>query len=146
MTPLTIGDRLISLELLDLNEQIHDLKEYLGNHLLISFWSMRCFSCMKAAKDLKVLHETLSDKLTIVGINMDTQKGLWEQGTSRDAIAWPNLSDLKGFSDGAGKEFGITGYPAYVLVNVEGIIVDRWMGYKPGRIEEKVKAQLNNPT
>jgi hypothetical protein len=73
---------------------------------------------------------------------MDTEKSMWEQGTRRDAITWQNLSDGQGVGGEIGINYGIAGYPAYVLINPEGIVIDRWMGYKPGRFDEKMNEHL----
>ncbi|MFW5656542.1 MAG: TlpA family protein disulfide reductase [Bacteroidota bacterium] len=137
-----VGDRISDNTLYDLEDKEHNLKDFTGTYLLLEFWSVTCMVCMKVSKELKDIHEKYQNKVNIIGLNMDTQKSLWEQGTARDGIRWTNLSDGQGSSAGIGNEYGVFSYPAFVLVNPEGIIVDRWMGYKPGRIEEKIKEHL----
>lgn len=143
MATPTIGDHITDFVLLDRNGEKHKLSEYNNKFMLLGFWSVTCMVCMKAAQDLKKLHESHGDKLNIVSINMDIDEARWEQGTQRDKPEWPNLSDGMGYSAGVGKEYGIVSYPAYVLVNNEGIIIDRWMGFKPGKFEEKMEEHLN---
>lgn len=138
----TIGEKLIDCKLLDLEGGEHRLSEYTGKYLLISFWSMTCMICMKAAQDLKKIYSKYDGQLTVVSINMDTAKSAWEQGTGRDGIAWANLSDGQGTAGGAGAAYGVVSYPAYVLFSPDGVIVDRWMGYKSGRFEEKMQEHL----
>ncbi len=142
MTVLSVGDNMVDSNLFDLDEVKHSLSDYNDKYILMSFWSMTCLVCMKAAKDIKIIHEKYADKLNVIAVNMDTSKSMWEQGTRRDNISWINLSDGAGFSGGVGLQYGITGYPAYVLINTDGKIVDRWMGYKPGRFEEKLALHL----
>ena len=142
MASLSSGEKMIDSTLLDMDGEEHKLSSFNDKYILLSFWSMTCLICMKAAKDLKKIHESYKPKLNIVGINMDTEKSMWEQGTKRDAITWINLSDGKGVSDGVGLDYGIAGFPAYVLIDSNGIIIDRWMGYKPGRFEEKMNIHL----
>ncbi len=134
----TIGDPIINASLYDIHGKQTDLSEYTGKYLLLSFWSLTCMICMKAASGLKKIHEQYGDRLNIVSINMDTEKSMWEQGSVRDGIIWTNLSDGKGPFDGVGKIYGTVSYPSYVLINKDGIIIDRWMGYRPGRFEEKL--------
>lgn len=138
----SIGDKIADADLLDLNGNETKLSEYNDKHVLLSFWSLTCMICMKASGELSKLHEQYKDKLNIVSINMDIDKTMWEKGTNRDSIIWTNLSDGKGVFSGVGKLYRIVSYPSYVLINTEGIIIDRWMGYKPGRFEEKMKNHL----
>ncbi len=138
----TIGDRMTDADLFDLNAKKYSLSELCDTYLLLSFWSMTCMVCMKAARDLKVVEQEYRDRVRIVSINMDTALSMWQQGTERDGITWYNLSDGQGSSGGVGKTYGVMSFPAYVLFNPEGIIIDRWMGYKPGRFTEKMQEHL----
>jgi peroxiredoxin len=138
MTIPNVGSPMIDFNLSGLEGDGHKLEDFKGKYMLLEFWSLTCFSCMKAANVLKKMQETYHDKLHIIGLNMDTEHSMWEQGSRRDGITWHNLSDGKGTDDGIGLAYGIVGFPAYVMINPEGIIVDRWMGFKEGRLEEKV--------
>ena len=139
----TIGDHITDAILVDRKGEEHKLSDYNNKYMLLSFWSVTCMVCMKAARELKKLNDNYSDKLNVVSINMDTDEARWEQGTQRDNVTWANLSDGMGYAAGVGKEYGIVSYPAYVLINADGVIVDRWMGYKPGRFEEKINMHLS---
>ena len=134
----TIGDQMIDAALFDLDGNKHKLTEYNNKPVLLSFWSVTCLICMKAARELNKLYKTYGDTISIVSVNLDTDKARWEAGTSRDTIEWANLSDGLGYAAGIGKDYGIVSYPAYVLFNENGKIIDRWMGFKPGRFEEKM--------
>ncbi|NJM15766.1 MAG: TlpA family protein disulfide reductase [Chloroflexia bacterium] len=138
----TTGDNMVDAVLYGLDGREYRLSSFKGKYVLAHFWSMRCLVCMSAARELKIIHEKYNDRLNLVSINMDTEKSLWEQGTRRDAIVWANLSDGLGFSEGVGNAYGIVGYPAYVFFNSKGAIIDRWMGFKPGRFEEKINAYM----
>ena len=140
----TIGDHITDAVLRDRSGAEHKLSDFNDKPMLISFWSVTCLICMKAARDLKKLHENYVEKLNIISVNMDTDDARWEAGTQRDNISWANLSDSLGYSAGIGKEYGIVSYPAYVLINDEGIIIDRWMGYKLGRFEEKMEEHFGD--
>lgn len=137
-----VGEPLVDASLEDLNGKPVKLSEFKGKYLLLEFWSLTCFSCMNTAKELQPLHNDVKDKVEFIGINMDTEKSMWEQGTNRDGIVWTNLSDGLGSDGGIGQAYGVIGYPAFVLVDPEGIIIDRWMGFKPGRTAEKIKQVL----
>ena len=87
---------------------------------------------------LRELNSNYNENLTVVGINMETNKEMWEQGTKRDSITWINLSDGKGTFAGASVIYGINGFPTYILINPEGVIVDRWMGFEKGIFKKKL--------
>ncbi len=137
-----VGDKMINSALSDLEGKQLQLADLNDKYIFLEFWSMTCMLCMKAAKELKVIHEKYSNKLNVVGINMDTEKSMWEQGSKRDGIVWFNMSGGKGIDDGIGSDYGTAGFPAYVLINTQGTIIDRWMGYKEGKIEAKVLEHL----
>ncbi len=142
MSTPSVGEKMINTTLFDLEGKEHELNSFLGKHILIDFWSMTCFPCMNAARELKVIMEKYKNRLHVIGINMDTERALWEQGTKRDGITWANLSDGQGSEGGIGSIYGVFGYPAYMLISPEGIILDKWMGFKPGRFEDKIKEHV----
>lgn len=141
-TPPQIGESIIEVELFDLNGKLHSLRDYHEKYVLLDFWSMACYPCILAAPELRELNEKYSDRITIIGVNLDTKLELWREATKRDSITWINLSDGKGTFAGAGVAYGINGLPTYILIDPQGTILDRWTGFKEGLFEEKLKPFL----
>jgi peroxiredoxin len=137
-----IGDQIESTTLNDLQGNSYELSDLFSNYTLLHFWSMTCMTCMRSAGELQKAKDKYEGKVQFVSVNMDTNKSFWHQGAKRDGISWLNLNDGKGVQGGIGKSLGIMAYPAYILLNEEGKIVDRWMGFKEGKIDQKIKENI----
>lgn len=141
--PLAEGERLIDASMPDTAGIVHRLSDYLGKYLLIDFWSYGCGACHMSIPEMRQLSENLSDRITFVSINVDSDLKYWKF-YSRD-ITWPNLSDGKGMRGGLAARYGIEGCPCYLLFDPERVLIDRWLGSGKGslkkRIEEHIRMQ-----
>jgi thiol-disulfide isomerase/thioredoxin len=135
------GELMVDTILKDLNGKNHMLKDYKGKYLLLDFWSVGCGPCMMAIPELKQLDSTAKDKLLVVSISMDTKKEIWERISLSQKISWLNLSDGKGMT-GIAARYGVNGIPHYVVISPEGIVLNSWVGYSEGLLQEKLKPYL----
>lgn len=135
------GEPMVDTILKDLNGKNHMLKDYKGKYLLLDFWSVGCGPCMMAIPELKQLDSTAKDKLLVVSISMDTKKEIWERISLSQKISWLNLSDGKGMT-GIAARYGVNGIPHYVVISPEGIVLNSWVGYSEGLLQEKLKPYL----
>ncbi len=142
-TPPKAGDKFVDFKSFDLNNNSHQLSEYLGKYILMDFWSIGCYPCILSIPELHKLSIEYKDELTIVGLNMETKKKFWIEQSKKDSVSWVNLSDGKGTFGGASFLYGINGFPTYILISPEGIIVERWMGYRQGLIDEKLSKYID---
>jgi thiol-disulfide isomerase/thioredoxin len=133
-----IGKKFVNATLFDLQDNKHELKDYLGKYLLLDFWTLGCTHCRRAHPELKDLQTKFEKDLQVIGINVDINKRLWEEATIRDSISWVNLSDGKGTYSGVYGKYGGKSLPTFILINPEGKIIDRWEGFKNGIFEEKL--------
>jgi len=138
-----IGNKMINIDAYDISGKKHSLADYKGKYILLDFWSMACRPCAMAVPELRELNTTFSNSLTIVGFNMETNKKMWLKGTERDSITWVNLSDGKGIFAGASSAYGVKGFPTYILINPDGVIVERWMGFRKGILNDKLKKYMD---
>lgn len=141
--PINVGDKFTDLYVFDLKGQSHHVSDFNDKFILLDFWSMACYPCILAAPEMREVTEKYRNELNIIGLNLDTRKSLWEEATKRDSITWINLSDGKGVFGGAYHTYGINGFPTYILINPQGIIVERWMGYETGIFKNKLSKYLN---
>jgi len=141
--PINVGDKYIDLYAYDLKGQSHHVSDFNDKFILLDFWSIGCYPCILAAPEMREVTEKYKKELNIIGINLDTRKNLWEDATKRDSITWINLSDGKGVFGGAYHVYGINGFPTYILINPQGIIVERWMGYENGIFNNKLSKYLS---
>ncbi len=137
-----IGDKFVNFKAFDIHNKPHHLADFTGKYILLDFWSSGCYPCIMSIPELRRISESYKKVLTVISVNSDTQKKFWLSATKRDTITWINLSDGKGTFGGANFLYGINGFPTYALINPEGFIIDKWMGYGQGSIEEKLTGYL----
>lgn len=128
-TVVKIGDAMADTPLLDTQMITHKLTEYVGKgkYLLLDFGFINCGACIEAIPETKILHDSLVNKLTIVGINVD-ETAYWKSKLKEKQLSWVNLNDYKGRS-GLASRYGVKGYPYYVIISPNGIVLGTWMGY-----------------
>ena len=61
--------------------------------------------------------------LEIVGVSLDQRKADWTAAVEELHMAWPQMSDLKGWNSKAVALYGIQGIPFSVLINQQSEIV-----------------------
>jgi len=138
------GDKMIDFTAHDTAGVEYSLSDFKGEYILLDFWSFGCGSCIRAIPEMKELNTQNKDVLTIIGVNMAANEKQWRKASKRDSIPWVNLSDGKGTIAGISSVYGIEGFPTYILINPEGIIVEKWMGYWKGVFEKRLTNTMNS--
>lgn len=141
--PPSIGEKYVDFSAKDLQGRSHMLSDYAGKYILLDFGMLACHACMLAAPETRILSEKYQNELNVIGINLDTRKELWENATKRDSITWINLSDGKGTFGKIFSIYGIGGFPTYILIDPQGIIIDRWIGYEKGIFNKKLSKYID---
>lgn len=60
----------------------------------------------------------------------------------KHSINWINLSDGKGTFAGISADYGIKGFPTYILINPKGVIVEKWTGFGTNTFKEKLENHI----
>lgn len=93
---------------------------------VLDFWASWCGPCRAEMPTMVKMHADLKDKgLGIVGISLDNDHDKWAAATKQLGIAWPQLSDLKGWGNGLAKLFAVNGIPYTVVIDQQGKIVKK---------------------
>ena len=111
----------------DLQGNEHHIAEHKGKYILLDFWSSGCGPCILAFPEMKKVYEKYQDRLTIVSMSTDTDSR-WRKASEEHDITWSNWNEGKG-TGGLYAHYRIMGIPYYVLINPEGKIEKRMMGY-----------------
>ncbi len=123
-----VGSRFIDIEEPDTDGNIHKLSEYVGTGkwVLIDFWASWCGPCRAEMPNVVEAYNKYRSKgFDIVGLSFDSDKEAWVKAISDLGMPWHHLSDLQGWSSLAASTYSIHSIPSSLLVNPEGVVVDR---------------------
>lgn len=125
-----VGDRYADIPVTDLSGTARRLSDYAGRgkYVLLDFWSGGCKGCLAAFPKLKELHKAYGEQLVIVGINYDTDKGIWKKAAEKWELPWAQISDGMGFSGPMNASYRVTVEPTYILIAPDGKVAGRWDG------------------
>lgn len=132
------GDAFFDFEAFDQFGVKHRLSDFKENFILIDFTKEYCEPCELAIKELKILNEKYRNKLKIISFTGEKSKEFWKKGILRNNINWLCMWDGCGVSGNAILKYGIFGFPNFVLINPDGIIVKIVEGYSPGILEPEI--------
>jgi cytochrome c biogenesis protein CcmG/thiol:disulfide interchange protein DsbE len=125
------------------NIQISEL--YKEGPVLINFWALWCEPCKVEMRSLKLLYDKYKDKgFTILGINQDSPKSVSKVRSyiSSQKIKFPVAIDPNGQLL---QKFNGQSIPYSLLINEEGKIVYKNVGYLPGdeiKLEKEIQKLL----
>ena len=119
-----------------------DFKQYKGKLVLVDFWATWCPPCRRSIPHLAELHKKYSNRgFEVVGISLD-QTGRESVANFAREYAIP-YTILMG-SQAVAQNWDIgSGIPVAILVNREGAVVEKIVGYKDANFwEQKIAKYL----
>ena len=128
-------------KLQDLNGKTVKLSDFKGKPVLLDFWATWCPPCRAAIPGLEKLHKNYSGKgLVVLSISLD--EGDWDSVKSFAAEHGITYPVLKGTED-VSSQFQVRTIPMLVIINKEGKIVKRYLGYgDDDELEKDIKTVL----
>jgi thiol-disulfide isomerase/thioredoxin len=104
---------------------LDDLK---GRTILVDVWGSWCGPCKMSTPAIVRLHKKYGEQgVVFLGIAKDREKD-FNGYIDNHHLDWPQLLDT---SNTVLRQFGITGYPTFIIIDGEGIIRGRRMGWGP---------------
>ena len=118
------------------------LAEVLGEGpVLLNFWATWCKPCKKEIPHLVALQKEFGDRgFTVVGISLDDKNSMSrvKPTVKKLKINYPVVLDpTKSYA----KRVGASTLPTNVILNKEGEVVERVIGFRPG-MEKELRAQV----
>ena len=119
-----------------------DLK---GKYVLIDFWASWCVPCRRSFPHMREVYKKYkSDKFEIYSVSIDEDKSAWLKAVKEENNPWLQSLDTKNISQ---KGFAVTGVPSTFLIDPQGKIIAKEVGFDPeggSEIEKKIE-ELFNP-
>ncbi len=95
-----------------------------GKIVLLDFWAAWCGPCRRENPNVVRLYNQYKDKgFEIYGVSLDRDRASWLRGIQEDKLTWILVSDLKYWSSGAARLYGVTSIPHAILLDREGRII-----------------------
>ena len=110
----------------DLEGNVYKLSDYRGKYVLLEFSASWCGWCKLEIPFLETVYKNTQGKnFVMFTINLDDERGKWEEDVKHDNLPWKVISDLKAFESPVAKNYNVSGIPMIYLIDPEGKIKEK---------------------
>jgi thiol-disulfide isomerase/thioredoxin len=137
-----IGHEVADFVLPDPSGKNIDFKSLKGKYVLIDFWASWCVPCRRSFPRMREVYKKYKDDgFEIYNVSIDEDKEAWLKAVKEESNPWPQSLDTKSISQ---KGFAVTSIPASFLVDPQGKILLKEVGFDPdgGSAIEKKLAEI----
>ncbi|MCD6310721.1 MAG: TlpA family protein disulfide reductase [Candidatus Eremiobacteraeota bacterium] len=128
----------------DLSGNEVTLSSLRGKVVLLDFWATWCSPCLFAMPGLQKLHDKYEDKgLKVMSINLGESGAKVKKFIKENGLTYTILLDKSG---NTGRIYNVRGIPTMILIDKNGIIQMKQVGYsrwQEEKIVEKIKELLD---
>jgi thiol-disulfide isomerase/thioredoxin len=137
-----VGKKAPAFELESVSGDVVKLADMKGKVVLLDFWAVWCGPCRKSAPFFQELQDRYGkDGLAVVGVHVDDRMPSAEDvGEYLDdlGVSYTNVISTVDVDN----EFMIFAMPTTYLIDREGVIVERHIGYDPATAPEEIEAHV----
>lgn len=120
---LTVGT--VAPELTDAEGNTISMEKYRGHYIVLDFWASWCPDCRKDMPQMKELYAQYSGKgVQFLGISFDTTREALDNYLKKEAIAWPQVTELKKMKESKmAQAYHIRWIPSIYLIDPNGKVL-----------------------
>lgn len=116
----------------DVNGNMLDLNQFKSKTVLLDFGAKWCVPCVKNHPELKRMYDKYHSKgFEIIGVSLDIDKIIWKENVLSEKLNWYHVYEGNfnlGKEGTITRAYSVVPVPAYILIDKNGIIVDRYVG------------------
>ncbi len=123
-----------------LDGKIYTWKDLKGKVIIVDFWASWCKPCRKSLPELDEIYKKYEGKVIVIGFSKDEDENAVKDFLRELPVSYPVAMSNRKIEDMFG---GILGLPTSFLIDKNGKIVRRFLGYVPPDIlEENIRRLL----
>ena len=118
------------------------LESLRGKYVLLDFWFTGCTYCDMLVPHMKNIYADIHDRgFEIIDISVDKERSKWLGTVKKKNSPWIHLHDA---DKSVANSFAMPGYPTLILIDKDGIISDRLVGYREeAQLREEILSVLD---
>ena len=135
---LKIGDIAPEIKLPDTAGKWKPLSEVKGKVILIDFWAVWCYPCVKSMPDIKRLYDTYHEKgLEIYAVSLDKGYYNWVDYIRKEKLPFIHVNDAYSMNGKACKDYFVDSIPCKMLIKDGKIIAKEMSLYDLEKVIQK---------
>lgn len=135
----TLNKKAAEWETTDIDGQKYSLMDYRGKVVVLDFWFRNCEPCIKAMPQMKETVAKFRDKpVAVLGMNTDQLEKDARFVVDKLNLNYPTLR-----AKGLPEKYDVHAFPTLVIIDQQGVVRDRHVGYSTNLLLE-VSKTINN--
>lgn len=87
-------------------------------------------------EEMSTIIPEIKNRVELLEFTVDKDKAAIEKAVEKDGIEWTTMATSEGMDGEIPVHYQIRGVPTFFIINPDGEIVDKFMGYRENKIEE----------
>jgi peroxiredoxin len=137
-SPPLVGGPAPAFKLKAVDGQVVGLSDLKGQLIVLNFWATWCVPCIKELPEFQKAHQSLSQKVKIIGINLAESKEKVGAYMEDHHLSFPILLDRYG---NVSQEYKVMHLPVTFFISPDGIVREKTFG--GGITEKMIEAKIN---
>lgn len=135
---LKIGDLAPEIKLPDTSGKWMPLSQVKGKVILIDFWAVWCYPCVKSMPDIKRLYDTYHTQgLEIYAVSLDKGYYNWVEYIRKEKLPFVHVNDAYSMNGKACKDYFVDSIPCKILIKDGKIIAKEMSLYDLEKVIQK---------